>query len=249
MKANKMLLMLAGLISCTAAYAAATVGGVPAATVSFGTPGPDYYADGSQIVDGETYYLLFVPTGATFAIDNEGTVTGGATLVHTGKAKDGRCGEVIVELKNVYTNGTFQMVVLDTRDGSGTPTGDIVVSYGAAAPADVPGKETPPATLKAAPVVSGGVVVDTGAVVDPTLPAPKITGFSIGDGKITLKADAPGGVYYSVSVTENLSSGIWTPITEAKRTSAQVLSADSGLALTVDPEKKTQFFKIERVTK
>ncbi len=219
----------------------------PNATVDFATTGPDTYADGTPVADGETYYLLFVPAGSTFTIDNTGAVEG-ARIVFQGKAKDGACGRIVVELNSGadYSNGTFRVVLLDTRNASGAPVGDIVVAYGAsetasALPSGAPGMVRLAAAQQAA---GSAIATRSGAAILPTVVPPVITGLAVEGGVATLTAKADGRVYYTVSVTENLSSGIWTPVTN--RTEAQTFAADGGgVAIAVDPAKKAQFFKIE----
>lgn len=131
------------IASCFAAFAAlAASGGQDNILASFSTTGPDRYADGSVVADGESYALVWTAPGATFA---GVAVDGGAADPATGAvlfaaplAKGGRCPEVVVEIERSvadrYADGSFSLVLLDTRRADGTPGGVAsgVNGYGAA---------------------------------------------------------------------------------------------------------------------
>ena len=87
--------------------------------VSFSTPGPDKYADGTNVADGECYALVSIDPGKEFGgINADGTAAAAGTevLAIVSAAKDGRCKEFFVQIAKNLCNGTsYQLVLLDTR--------------------------------------------------------------------------------------------------------------------------------------
>lgn len=108
--------VFAGLIA-TAAFA-----GKDNVVVSFSTQGPDTYADGTTVVDGESYALVWTPTGSEFAgINADGTaVAPSKVVIKAPVAEGGKCPFVKFEMdeefaKANYPNGTWGVYLLDTR--------------------------------------------------------------------------------------------------------------------------------------
>lgn len=109
--------------------------------VLFSTPGPDAYADGSQVLDGECYALVWTPIGEAFAgIGSDGVAKGGSrVLLKAPVAKGGRCPCVQFTVDGAYyeanglSNGTMAVYLLDTRryktDAAGVITSE-VASWG-----------------------------------------------------------------------------------------------------------------------
>ena len=99
--------------------------------ISFSTPGPDRYADGTAVRDGECYALVWVKDGAEFAgIAADGTAVDpetSAILLSAPVAKDGRCPSVVFELDAAlakrYEGGAFSVYLLDTRNAAGQVRG------------------------------------------------------------------------------------------------------------------------------
>ena len=140
--------VIAGLAS------AAAFAGMGNIVVSFSTIGPDKYADGTTVRDGEVYALVWTPSGSEFAgINADGTAAGDSQVVmKAAKAKDGRCPFIAFQIPEedveaTYKGGTWGVYMLDTRryptvkdaegneviDATGEPTvGDasIVNGYG-----------------------------------------------------------------------------------------------------------------------
>ena len=90
--------------------------------ISFSTNGPDKYMDGSQVLDGECYALVWTPAGAAFGgIAADGTAAEPSKLVLKAPvAKGGRCPRVLFEIDEDYAKanfpgGTWNVVLLDTR--------------------------------------------------------------------------------------------------------------------------------------
>ena len=90
--------------------------------LTFSTQGPDTYGDGSTVLDGERYSLVWVKDGAAFA----GLTADCKPLADTTKviavaplAKGGRCPETVFEIDADYAEtlkgGSFALYLLDTR--------------------------------------------------------------------------------------------------------------------------------------
>jgi len=114
MKKTLSLLMLLGGLSAFA--------GKDNVVITFSTKGPDTYADGSVVRDGECYALVWTPTGATFAgINPDGSAAGNSKVaVRAPIAAGGACPNVEFQIDETYANktypgGSWAVVLLDTR--------------------------------------------------------------------------------------------------------------------------------------
>ncbi|MBR3221583.1 MAG: hypothetical protein IKF72_05055 [Kiritimatiellae bacterium] len=113
---KKSITLFATAMLCGAAFAAAND-----ALISFSTKGPDKYADGTAVLDGECYALVWTPTasaGAVVAAD--GSVQGGEIVLTAPVAKNGRCPKVVFEVdaglvSSRYKDGSWSVYLLDTR--------------------------------------------------------------------------------------------------------------------------------------
>lgn len=103
------------------------------ALISFYTQGPDTYADGTRVVDGEWYALVWTKNAefGGFTADFKPVVQGDEIVLAGKLAKDGHCPSTIFQVKSeaVKKNGSYSVYLLDTRrDGrasesvSGRPT-------------------------------------------------------------------------------------------------------------------------------
>ena len=80
---------LLSLLACGIAFA-----GMEDQVLRFSTPGPDRYADGSVVRDGECYALVWSPKGQAFAGFNaDGTAVSAndRVVLAASLAKDGKC--------------------------------------------------------------------------------------------------------------------------------------------------------------
>lgn len=101
--------------------------------IQFSTVGPDKYADGATVMDGETYALVWTPTGSEFqGINADGTAAGDSKVVLKAPyAKGGHCPNIQFQVDEGYAaanypNGTWGVYLLDTRKFA-TETKKIVV--------------------------------------------------------------------------------------------------------------------------
>ena len=187
------------LMTILAAVAIPAMAGQDNILATFSTKGPDRYADGTVVKDGECYALVWTKTGATFAGI---TVTGEAAgdqdlnrvLCVAPLAKDGRCREVVVEVNKVVADqyagaGTFSLHLLDTRKADGTPGGleAGVNGYGTA-------QEFSLAAKSAADGVQAGIATNaalaaTATILPASIPQPKIKSIEVKDGIVRLTVE------------------------------------------------------------
>ena len=181
------------MVMLAVAVTSAALAGQDNLLATFSTKGPDCYADGTVVKDGESYALVWTKAGAAFAGI---TVTGEAVgdqdlnrvLCIAPLAKDGRCPDVVVEVNKLVADlyagaGTFSLHLLDTRKADGTPGGVEagVNGFGAAqaftlsAAEQLQSAAAPNATLAA-----------TATVLPDSIPQPKIKSIEVKDGIVRL---------------------------------------------------------------
>ena len=115
------------------AMATSLFAGMNNVLVTFHTNGPDKYADGTTVVDGEIYALVWTPTGSTLAGFNaDGTaIAPSKVALKAPIAKGGKCPPVQFQLDEEfarvnYPNGTWAVCLLDTRKFAADSTGKIL---------------------------------------------------------------------------------------------------------------------------
>ena len=98
--------------------------GVDNVVVTFSTQGPDKYADGTKVCDGEVYALVWTKAGATFGgIDAKGNAAdaNSKVLLRAPVAKGGHCPLVQFQIdedfwtKEGLQGGSLAVYLLDTR--------------------------------------------------------------------------------------------------------------------------------------
>ena len=192
---------------------------------TFSTKGPDCYADGTVVKDGECYALVWTHTNAVFqGITVDGKAVGSQdenrVLCIAPLAKDGHCREVVVEVNKVVADlyagsGTFSLHLLDTRKAAdGTPGGvDAGVNgFGAAQEFTLSASEQFQSVT-----ATNAALVATATVLPASIPQPKIKSIEVKDGVVRLTVART-----SKMVRYGVSSGA-TPAT---------LAADPDFALT-----------------
>lgn len=223
---------------------------------SFSTPGPDTYADGKAIVDGEWYALCWTANesfgGLTPTCD--AAVAGDKVLLMAPLAKGGHCPFTVFQVDSASApkGGKYFVWVLDTRDGAGKPAAGAVTDgtfkpktavYATQSAAAITGSSaTSKATVATATAGAAwsdaALSAEAAAVADQA----KITAFKVEDAvvKITVSGMA-AGARYNVSMgkdVENLS----TYALEMPKT-----SADNDVTFAIDPGD-ARFFKVVRQT-
>ena len=175
---------------------------------TFSTKGPDCYADGTVVKDGECYALVWTHTNAVFqGITVDGKAVGSQdenrVLCIAPLAKDGHCREVVVEVNKVLADlyagsGTFSLHLLDTRTAAdGTPGGvDAGVNgFGAAQEFTLSASEQFQSVT-----ATNAALVATATVLPASIPQPKIKSIEVKNGIVRLTVERTSKmVRYGVS--------------------------------------------------
>ncbi len=184
---KKLMTMIGAVVLAFAASAA-----IDDALLAFSTVGPDEYADGPPVLDGECYALVRTLPGATFG----GIAADGTAVAETDEivllaplAKNGHCPKVLFQIPSDKTEGTFGVYLLDTRvmavDGTTKPAGmkngklSLVNGYGLATEATKVGNASEGITTAAEKETAGGQAVAAGAAAPKGVQQPKITSIKI----------------------------------------------------------------------
>ena len=225
----------------------------------FSTPGPDRYADGSIVRDGECYALVWSPPGTAFAGFNaDGTpVSSNDRVVLAGAlAQDGKCRDAVFQIPAkeyaALAGGEWAVCLVDTRNLAGVPTGV---------------RNGKPLRVNRWGIVSGGVEITTAAsarprlaaaggtrsvasvaratnlsAVPPNLLPPQITAIELADGAVWLGV---GGTVPYLDYT--IISGE-TPNNLKPDYFAEVVEGDgrSEIAIGTPESPKRRFFKVKR---
>lgn len=193
----KKLLMSLFAVACTAVFA-----GANNLLVTFSTKGPDKYADGKTVLDGECYALVWL------AADGSQEIVLTAPI-----AKDGKCPAVLFQLDEAeaakYVNGSWGVFLLDTRDFAKDATGKTLAGVDEKGAAKVVNTK---AAVGSAFTAAGGQfasaktsgAVAAGAYDLSNIPTPKVDGIQIVGAKVivTVKDTVPF-VGYTYSVGKN----------------------------------------------
>ena len=182
----------------------------------FSTPGPDRYADGSIVRDGECYALVWSPPGTAFAGFNaDGTpVSSNDRVVLAGAlAQDGKCRDAVFQIPAkeyaALAGGEWAVCLVDTRNLAGEPTGTQngkplrvnrwgiisgaveITSAASARPRLLSGGARAVAsdTAGEARAVASGVRANIPSDVPPNLAPPRITDIEVGDGEVWLAVE------------------------------------------------------------
>lgn len=189
----KKILAMTALMASVSTFAA-----VNDLVLTFSSVGPDTYADGTTVLDGERYALVWLPDGSTgFALAADGTVADpsqGEVILTVPAAKGGKCPTVVFELDAAlaatHTDGTWGLYLLDTRtssaDGSvalaDAADGRVraVNAVGSVAGASV--KVADAAHAPATAVASAAASAATASALPKDVPQPKIKGIRVEGG-------------------------------------------------------------------
>lgn len=188
-----------------------------AALLAFSTKGPDRYADGTPVLVGELYALVWSRTGHEFAgvdlngkpVDAENNVV--VVALPLAKAKrngDVHCPLTLFQIDAKYIadhqDGTFALALLDTRvsDGKGglVASGKLgqVNGWGLVEKSRVKAIAGGCTVASGAGAEGGTTSAATSAVpADLPVPQPRITGIQVRDGYVTLtvKGTSPRLLY------------------------------------------------------
>ena len=240
---------------CAALMSAAAFAGADDALITFSTKGPDKYADGTVVKDGENYALVWVRNGETFAgFTADGKMVDAANNLLLGvfpRAKDGACAETFVQIDKTFIDtfakdGTFNLYLLDTRSADKATVAEGkddlakgVQSYGQVAALDVTVGE-----IKVTTAAEAGEAAMASAIPSGILP-PVIKGAEVKDGMfvVTVEQTVP-------FIRYNLAGGE-TPAAEDKAGIAEAPKAGDAtqtieLKYPIKDGESVKFFKVTR---
>ena len=219
-------------ISALFAIASAAVfAGAGDLLVTFSTPGPDKYADGKDVLVGESYALVYT----------KGDVQ--TTVLTYPTREAGHCTPVlfIVDESNVakYTGGSWGVYLLDTRDYEADPTGATLSARENGQPkvVNVKAKATD-ATIKDSmdsAAASSAVAATAFEVPNPTVTGIKVEGAYV---YVTV-ADIVPCLEYTLKSSNDTKSFV-VPDGVEKDASSTIKE----ITLTVPKQPGAQFFKV-----
>ncbi len=222
------------LVALFAMATAAVIAGPNDLLVSFSTPGPDYYADGNQVLAGESYALVWTSAdGATKT----------PVLVFPGATEEGNCPPVlfVVDENDIskYNGGTWGVYLLDTRDYEADPTGK-TLKKGAITKDDINvmspvANGIANATAKESVTVTSSIAAESYDIPQPTVTGIKVEGANV---FVTVKDVVPCLEYTLKSGSDAKTFVIPEGVT--KDPSSKVKE----ITLTVPKQEGAQFFKV-----
>ncbi len=227
----------------------------------FSTLGPDCYADGTIVRDGECYALVWSTTGTTFSGFNaDGTpVSSSDRVVLAGAlAQDGKCRDAVFQIPaaeyEALKGGEWAVCLVDTRRVDGVPAGvkdgkpvrvnrwgivaDGVTITDAASARPRLAAATPGGTRSSASAVRA---TNLSAVPQNLLP-PQITAIELADGEVWLAVDGTVPYLdYTIISSE-------TPNDFKPDYFSEVVEGDgrSEIAIGTIQSAKRRFFKVKR---
>ncbi len=229
--------------------------------LTFSSTGPDTYADGTQVMDGECYALVWLPKdSAGIEIAADGTSADpakGEIIVTASVAKGGRCPTVAFQLNAAfaekYTGGSWALYLLDTRkvDESGKVTLAGVTNGRATAvnAAGIVAASSVQATSKAKGVASASSTAATSATTSATsvvpagAPQPKVKGIRVEGGLVYITvADTVPYLQY------NLAAGSDPAALDEANAANNPVNGKAGedIILVAPANEKAGFFRVGR---
>ena len=234
----------------------------------FSTSGIDRYADGTAVVDGECYALVWSPKGSTFAgFSADGTTVSSADRVVLAAplAVNGRCRDSLFQISaEEYAElegGEWAVCLVDTRMANGVPAGvannaplrvnrwgavrnEVKISTASTLALDgiVAPKAGGRSLLAAAAPSEAGVCAGTLSAVPDSVTQPRIIGFEVVDGVAHLTVeDTVPFLTYTISAGD-------TPDALAADDAAGWVDGDTAkpIEIETDAVKGSRFFKVTR---
>ncbi len=251
----KILGMAVVLLSSALAY-----GGMQDKLVRFSTPGPDRYADGSVVRDGECYALVWSPAGTVFSGFNaDGTaVSSRDRVVLAGAlAEGGRCPDAIFQIPakeyESLQGGEWAVCLVDTRNVHGVPVGVQdgaplrvnrwgIISGGVNITEAGGRLSSSAATTGGTRPVASGVRANNLSAVPPNLAPPRITAIEVGDGEVWLAVEGTAPYLDYTIISGEAPNDLKTDYF------SEVVEGDDGGEIAIGTVKsvKRHFFKVKR---
>lgn len=222
---------------------AAVFAGANDLLISFSTPGPDKYADGSTVLDGEFYALYYTDANGKLSAE---------PVLAAPTAKGGRCTPVLFVIDenevSKYAGGTFSVFLLDTR----------VMVDGVAKPAAM--ENGKPANINLKAVVTDGIAQATGFAsaftrqavkgsafagdIGATVPQPVIKGVQVLNSKVVVTVgNTKPFVPYALASSDGVTDFAVSEVSEP------AYDGEGNLQLTVPQSSNAKFYKVTTFTK
>ena len=260
----KKIVMLLAITFCLACV----YGSMQDKLARFSTLGPDCYADGTIVRDGECYALVWSPKGSTFAGFNaDGTTVSSAdrVVLVAPLAVNGRCRDSLFQISAEeyaeLAGGVWAVCLVDTRMANGVPAGasnnaplrvnrwgqvknEVKISTASTLALDsiAAPKAGGRSLLAAAAPLETGACADTLSAVPDSVTQPRITGFEVVDGvaRLTVEGTVP-------FLTYTISAGD-TPDALTADDAAGWVDGDTAkpIEIETDAVKGSRFFKVTR---
>lgn len=211
--------------------------------ITFSTPGPDKYADGTTVLDGERYALCWSADFSKFKINADGTAEGGTIVLKAPVAKGGRCPMIVFEIDadyvaNSFAGGEWAVYLLDTRKFSATG----VASLGSASSVNtfgIVGNSVAVSAGSSGGLLAGSAAVATSATGE--VAAPSITGIKVDGGKVYVTVK--GAPYLGYGLVEGLTPDTVTAdVTGATATA----TGEEEVTIVTDAKAGGTFFKVNQ---
>lgn len=208
--------------------------------IGFFTPGPDKYADGSVVLDGECYALVYT------------TETSQETVRIYSGALDGKCKPVVFCLDEEetakYQGGTWGVYLLDTRDFATDATGKTLAAVEDGVPTVINVKAAVTDGIAktsggSSAVPTEGVAAGAYDLAGANVPNPVVTGIKIEGANVivTVKNTVPF-VGYTLESGDSVSTFAVPEGAESKNGDAA-----GEIDLVVPKKDGAQFFKVSTI--
>lgn len=199
--------------------------------VSFSTRGPDRYSDGSVVLDGECYALVYSGDGVFegFTADGKCIDEEDRVILIAPVARDGRCPPVLFQFSprdmDLPAGGRYSVFLLDTRlseNGAARAAGstggalEFVNGYAAVTATVKPASASERISLKESATGGNGQVARNVAQPPPSARQPKIKSMRVDGDLVTITVENLGG-YMRVQSGKDVKS--FTSTGPATRTS------------------------------
>ena len=243
---------------CAALLSAAAYAGADDALITFSTKGPDKYADGTVVQDGENYALVWLATDEKF----QGFCANGELkekdpsknllLGIFPRAKDGRCQDTFVQIDKTFADqfgaaGNFLLYLLDTRSADKTTvaaTDAELSEKGVQSFGEVAALEVVAGSIKVTTAAEAGEAAAASALPSGILP-PKITNAAVKDGMfvVTVEQTVPY-VHYNLAGGETPAANDKAGIAEAPKAGDATKTIE--LKYPIKEGESVKFFKVTR---
>lgn len=249
---KKAFIVTATVALLTAGVLAEAVTGL---SIVMSTPGPDTYADGTAVLAGETYLLVYCNAGSDFAgVYNDGTLveTLNNRIAFAWQTETpGQCSYIPVSYRETDypAGGSWMIVLLDTRDAQGR-VGGLCVGVGAGAATSSSSVQSMN-TMSSVSAEGSAVQASSAAYAHKDTPKAIITALKPEGDKVGLRfKNFADNVSYTVESTTDLASGQWVKVADRIDSASRPVLAGADGAPEISAEvpvtgsASTRFFRV-----